>query len=84
MEVFARASRLAASLVSFQGTRNSRLFRMRNRRHTNGALMLEGSADIRFIQAMLGQADLKVVPTSAAVGKNSERPDLLASPYLQI
>jgi hypothetical protein len=28
-------------------------------RHTMATLMLEGGADIRFIQAMLGQADLK-------------------------
>src|SRR5687767_6469281 len=28
-------------------------------RHTMATLMLEGGADIRFIQAMLGRADLK-------------------------
>jgi integrase/recombinase XerD len=28
-------------------------------RHTMATLMLEGGADIRFIQAMLGHADLK-------------------------
>jgi integrase/recombinase XerD len=31
-------------------------------RHTMATLMLEGGADTRFIQAMLGHADLKKTP----------------------
>ena len=45
-------------------------------RHTMATLMLEGGADIRFIQAMLGHADLKTtqIYTHVAIRQLQENP----------